>query len=132
MSDVAWHDLRCHKTNCACRFHGFFRPECGSEKYRNVLDRLTKEFGADAIRISTATDYGQTQKMAICADWETGERFVIWPLVGPYPCEQEGSWPRDGDRRKEGQKWGYDLNDHPEDVERLIEIARIRLRGFGA
>ena len=44
---------------------GIFRAEGAPEAYKWAVDRLVKEFGWEAVRISVPTDYGRTQMVGI-------------------------------------------------------------------
>lgn len=73
------------------------------------MDRLVTEFGPGAARVGFAQDYGRTQNVAICSDWDTLGGVYIFALFNPE----------------------YDLNNDRAHLDEIIEKLRPGFRGFG-
>lgn len=100
--------------NPLCGPRGYHGRECCPEKYLWAYDRLVEEFGASKVRLSWVADYGWSQSIGV--EVPDGRRGLDVAL-------QRCGW-NEGDQE-------YCINDHPEDLENLIERVGSAVRGFG-
>lgn len=104
---------------------GIYRPGGEPERYRWALKRLTEEFPDADIRIGLPTDFGRTWEVGIMLPDGTGRAF---PLTKVYKFDPV--YDDDGDRITHwGSTKSYDLNDHPEQMDEIVDDLRKFLNG---